>query len=93
MEAAPRRNTFAAFDAAVPEFDRACTRQRVKEQRQAVRRATSRVNVGLHALGFNVYHDSVPLDTVNDLLRSHGFNTLDAMLLCGRDGQLHEAVG
>ena len=42
---------------------------------------------------FNKYHDSVPLDTVNQLLTIYGFDELEPMILCGREGRLHEAVG
>jgi len=35
----------------------------------------------------------VPLDNVNELLKIYGFDELDAMLLCGRHGRLHEPVG
>ena len=39
------------------------------------------------------FHDSVPLDIVNEVLRCKGFNELESMLLCGREGRLHEPVG
>jgi hypothetical protein len=50
------------------------------------------VNDALYGMG-RTYHQSVPLDAVNGLLTHYGFNELDAMLLCGREGSLHENVG
>jgi len=52
-----------------------------------------RLNNALHMMTFNKYHDSVPLDTVNQLLTIYGFDELEPMILCGREGRLHEAVG
>jgi hypothetical protein len=57
-----------------------------------LKRDTSAVNDALYGMG-RTSHDSVPLDTVNELLTHYGFDALDAMLLCGREGRLHEAVG
>lgn len=42
---------------------------------------------------FATFTDGVPLDRVNDALRAKGFDQLEPMLLCGREGRLHEAVG
>ena len=58
----------------------------------ALARDTRGVNDALYGLG-RTSHESVPLDTVNELLTHYGFNSLDAMLLCGREGRLHESVG
>jgi hypothetical protein len=57
-----------------------------------VRHATRSVNERLHQLG-RTYHPSVPLDEVSHWLRAFGFNELEPMLLCGREGRLHEFVG
>lgn len=53
---------------------------------------TKRANEVLHKMG-RVYHDSVPLADVSELLRWNGFEPLEDMLLCGREGSLHENVG
>lgn len=57
-----------------------------------LKRDTKAVNDALYGMG-RTYHQSVPLDAVNGLLTHYGFNELDAMLLCGREGSLHENVG
>lgn len=57
-----------------------------------LKRDTKAVNDALYDMG-RTYHQSVPLDAVNGLLTHYGFNELDAMLLCGREGSLHENVG
>jgi hypothetical protein len=64
-----------------------------KEAKRVLRNNTKRLNDWLHSLGHNRYHNSVPLDDVNDALVAYGFDALELMLLCGREGQLHEAVG
>ena len=58
----------------------------------ALKRDTKAVNDALYGMG-RTYHQSVPLDAVNGLLTHYGFNELDAMLLCGHEGSLHENVG
>ena len=57
-----------------------------------LKRDTNGVNDALYGLG-RTSHESVPLDTVNELLMHYGFDRLESMLLCGREGRLHEAVG
>jgi len=41
----------------------------------------------------NKYTDGVPLDRVNDALRCKGFDMLEPMILCGRQGMIHQCVG
>jgi hypothetical protein len=58
-----------------------------------LRKDTRWVNKVLGEMNHNQYHDSVPLDRVNDALRAHGFDELEPMILCGREGTLHQSVG
>ena len=62
------------------------------EARKRLARDTRHVNDILHEMG-RASHDGVPLDRVNDALRARGFDELAPMILCGREGRLHEAVG
>jgi hypothetical protein len=66
--------------------------QRANDARQLAK-DTKWVNRVLAEMTTNVYHDSVPLDKVNQALHCHGFDELEPMLLCGREGRLHENVG
>ena len=63
-----------------------------REERRVLRGNTKSVNEYLYELG-RAFHVSVPLDRVNDVLRVYGFDELESMLLCGREGRLHEPVG
>lgn len=65
--------------------------QRANDARE-LKRDTRHVNDMLHEM-CRASQASVPLDRVNNMLLSCGFDELDAMLLCGREGRLHEAVG
>jgi hypothetical protein len=58
----------------------------------ALKRDTKAVNVALYGMG-RTYHDGVPVQAVSDLLVHYGFDALEDMLLCGREGSLHENVG
>jgi len=40
-----------------------------------------------------IYGDGLQLDAMNAVLETHGFNTLEPAIYCGRDGQSHEQVG
>jgi hypothetical protein len=64
----------------------------IRTPAQQLVRDTKQANRMLAALGTR-FHDGVPLDTVNDILAAAGFDELEGMLLCGREGRLHEAVG
>lgn len=79
----------AAFEAEVPRHE-ACVARRAAKL--ALARDMRGVNDALYGLG-RTYHDSVSLDTVNELLTHYGFDRLESMLLCGREGRLHENVG
>lgn len=61
--------------------------------RKRLTQDTRNVNAILSEMFANFYWVSVPLDRVNDALRCTGFDQLDAMLLCGAEGRLHENVG
>lgn len=52
---------------------------------------TRRVNSALHDMGN--YHDGIPLGVVNEILEARGFDALEVMLLCGRQGSINEPVG
>jgi hypothetical protein len=69
----------------------ATAQQRAYERRK-LRLDQQRVNNGLRELG-RQYWASVPLDTVNALLLTYGFDELEPMILCGATGRLHENVG
>lgn len=56
-----------------------------------LKRDTSRVNAALHAFGN--YHDFVPLDAVSIELADAGFDVLEPMILCGRQGSFNQSVG
>lgn len=56
-----------------------------------LKRDTRRVNDSLQAFGN--YHDHIPLDHVNDVLKLSGFDVLEPMILCGRQGSLNQSVG
>lgn len=55
-------------------------------------RDTKAVNDALYGMG-RTYHDGVPLQAVSDLLVHYGFDALEDMILCGREGNIHENVG
>jgi len=55
------------------------------------RKARRRVNASLNELG-RVYHDGLPIQTVNDILEQNGFSSLESAIYCGRDGRFNEAV-
>jgi hypothetical protein len=60
--------------------------------RKRLARDQRHVNEMLYELG-RASQVSVPLDRVNEMLASCGFDELEPMLLCGREGRLHEPVG
>lgn len=59
----------------------ACRKRRVKQ-----------ANDALYQLG-RTYHDGVPLREVDVILSRADLNPLEEMILCGREGRLHEPVG
>ena len=78
--------------AEIPVWERANSQWLKREQARVLRNNLKRLNKGLYELG-RTYHDSVPLDTVNELLSTYLFTELEPMILCGRDGSIHENVG
>lgn len=50
-------------------------------------------NDALWRLTSNVYHNSLPIATIDGILMAAGFNTLEEAIYCGRDGKVHEKVG
>lgn len=77
------------YAAEMPRHEAAVARRTAK---LSLARDMRGVNDALYGLG-RTYHDSVPLETVNELLTHYGFDRLESMLLCGRQGRLHESVG
>lgn len=65
--------------------------QAKRQAANTLKRDTSRVNGALQDMGN--YHDGVPLGVVSDILTHWGFDPLEDMLLCGRQGSLNEPVG
>ena len=57
-----------------------------------LKRDQKRVNEALYWTG-RTYQDSVPLTEVSDLLVANGFEPLEDMILCGREGKILEPVG
>lgn len=55
-------------------------------------RDTRHVNDFLHELG-RASQVSIPLDRIDEVLTACGFDSLEPMILCGRDGSIHEPVG
>ena len=52
--------------------------------------AQDRANVALHALGYNTYHDSVPLDKLCAAVEAEGWTIPGderPILVCGREGR------
>jgi hypothetical protein len=84
--------TFDALLAEMPAHAAAVAKQAQRDAAKMLKHDTKRVNEVLYKMG-RTYHASVPLDLVNALLEYNGFTALEAMILCGRDGQLHESVG
>lgn len=87
------QETFAVVESEVPVWEKEQARWRQRELRKVARANAKGMNKALWTLTHNQYHDSVPLDTVNLLLRIYGFDELEPMILCGRQGKLHEAIG
>jgi hypothetical protein len=86
------QTTFDAYTAELQPYEAAVSRQARRDTVKRLKHDTTRVNVELYEMGLT-YHDGVPLSHVNEILCVNGFNPLDAMILCGRTGQLHESVG
>lgn len=80
-----------------PEFEEMGAKQEARvaaaHARNQMRKDLKWVNRVLSEMNHNTYHDGVPLDRVNDALRAHGFDELEAMWVCGREGRLNEPVG
>jgi hypothetical protein len=91
-EDTPRARVLEAIEAELPVWARQQAKRLANEARRVIRNNARHVNRHLYELG-RTYHASVPLDTVSTLLETYGFNPLEAMLLCGREGHLHEPVG
>jgi len=79
------QDTFDGFEAEGRILDRA----RIKRYRAAMFR---QVNNELYALG-KTYHDGVPLARIDEILSRADFDPLPQMILCGREGRIHESVG
>jgi hypothetical protein len=59
---------------------------------QTERRNRQHVNSELHRLGTK-YHDSLPIQDINDILDAYDFRETEPAIYCGRDGHSHEQVG
>jgi len=77
----------------VPGMNEAGRHMVMAAARRQLKKDLTWVNRVLDEMNRNVYHDGVPLNRVNDALRAHGFDELEAMILCGREGRLNEPVG
>lgn len=63
-----------------------------QQARQRRQRLTKQANEALYKLGLT-YHESIPLATVDGILSAADLNPLEQMILCGREGRIHEDVG
>lgn len=88
---ASTQTSFDVLQAEIPVWQREHARLLRRQANAGITRDTNRVNAVLVAMGN--YHDWVPLDTVNAALVAAGFNELEPMILCGREGNIHEPVG
>jgi hypothetical protein len=88
----PQPKTFTEFNDAVLEWGKAAAKRAARHEARLRVRQAKQANVALYNLG-RTYHDGVPLNEVNDILTQAGFNRLDAFMVCGREGRLHEDVG
>lgn len=81
------------FDGMQTEGEKMVAKQMRDAERRKRARLLKQVNDALYKLGHNVYHDSVPLGLVDEILSHAEFDPLPEMILCGREGRLHEPVG
>jgi hypothetical protein len=88
----PTQMTLDAFAAELPAWQSAREKQEKRDAAKMLKHDTKRVNEVLHKLGRS-YHESIPLDLISALLEYNGFDALPAMILCGREGHIHESVG
>lgn len=86
-----QQTTFDVLMAEIPAWQREHARLQRRQANAGITRDTNRVNAVLVAMGN--YHNSIPLDIVNAALVQAGFDELEPMILCGREGNIHENVG
>ncbi len=86
------QSTFDALAAEIPAWQRAHARLQKRQEAAQLKRDANHVNEYLHEMG-RAYHVSVPLDRVDDVLVACGFDELEPMILCGREGNIHENIG
>jgi hypothetical protein len=51
-----------------------------------------KANVDLATL-CSVYHNSIPIKEIDEILTRHNFRTTEEGIYCGREGRIHEQVG
>ena len=56
------------------------------------RNARKVVNDALYELG-RIYHDSLPITTIDGILQGAGLNETEPAIYCGREGSSNEQVG
>ena len=59
---------------------------------QQERIARRLVNDRLHSLGL-VYHVSLPISDIDNILGTYGFDETEPAIYCGRDGRCSQQVG
>lgn len=91
-DAPSKPRTLAEIEAEIPAWQKASEHKKRVAWQRAVRTNTRHVNNYLYEMG-RAYHVSVPLDEVNTVLKTYGFDELEAIILCGREGRIHENVG
>jgi hypothetical protein len=57
------------------------------------RKARKTANDALYAMCANRYHDSIPLNWLDGILKQNGFSETESAIYCGRDGSSNEQVG
>src|SRR5690348_7698253 len=78
--------------AELPAWSKSVRQRELAQARRERTQAQKRVNDALYEMG-RIYHVSVPLATVSELLTKNGFEPLEDMILCGREGRINESVG
>lgn len=81
----PKQTYFEGLEAAGARLE-------AQQARQRRQRLNKQANEALYKLGLT-YHESIPLATVDAILSAADLNPLEAMILCGREGRIHEDVG
>ena len=67
----------------------AARREEVRQRNSDRKKAGEKLSDLTH----NRYFESVPVAEIDAILAAHGFNTLEPVIYCGREGRVNESVG